>query len=161
MKLCGNCGYKMIDDLKYCPECGAAQTQTEEDNNAKQYDTSRQKILIDYYEKIIATPQDMPDYELILYTFDDKQLILEEYRNENCVQKLVPFAVYEKAMEVVRTFHLKDLIDRKGSGLNGKTYVIRFRESINDKDLYRFSDENVGEKETIMMFSQMRQVLSA
>jgi hypothetical protein len=63
-------------------------------------------------------------------------------------------------MNVVRTFHLKQLLGRKGHPLAGKVYVIRFREDPESEELYRFSSDNVGREETMMMFPQMRDVLS-
>ena len=171
MIICKNCGYKIIDDrLKFCPECGFQLHETTDDTKieeitTKEYDTSKEKILIDYYERTVGTPVERPYYELVLYTYNDKNLILEEYINggakdEKCIQYIVPFEAYEKAMEVVKTFNLKNLVGHKGIGLDGKTYVIKFRESLNDENLYRFSDENVGEEETMMMFGSMFNVLS-
>ena len=166
MKYCKNCGYKIVDlNLKFCPECGAPQNNEKEPSNEK-YDTDKQKILIDYFERTVGTPEKMPYYELVLYTYDDRQLILEEYTdggssNERCAQFLVPFEAYEKATEIVKTFSLKELLGQRGVGLDGMMYVIKFRESLDDENLYSFSAENVGEDQTMMMFPQMKKILSS
>ena len=166
MKYCKECGYKIVDpDLRFCPECGAPQNTEREPSN-EIYDTSKQKVLIDYYERTIGTPQEMPYYELTLYTYNESQLILEETinggsTNEKCVQFLVPFETYEKAKEVVKRFSLKELLGLKGIGLDGMMYVIKFRESINDENLYRFSSENINRDQTMMMFPEMKKILSS
>ena len=169
MKICPNCKYEIIDhNAKYCPECGFLledndQLIIEED---KHHDTSKETLLIDYYEKTIGTPEQMPYYELVLYSYNDKELILEEYIDggsdkERCIQRLVPFKAYEDALKVVRNFHLKELLNRKGPGLSGKYYVIKFKEDIKEENTYRFSSDNVGKDQTMMMFVEMKRVLSS
>ena len=174
-KYCSQCGYKIPADLKgYHP--GSDEIKVELDGSAdplsysgpasqKKYPTEGKKILIDYFEKTVGTPVGRPYHEMVLYTFSDDELLKEEYlnggaENELCIQKLVPHQAYEDAMNVVKTFHLKQLLGRKGHPLAGKVYVIRFREDPESEELYRFSSDNVGREETMMMFPQMRDVLS-
>lgn len=166
MKYCPECGHPIENDLRYCPECGhLLEDLTAEQNGSqeKKYSAAGQKVLIDYYDRVIGTPQEQPYYELVLYTYDGKQLLLEEYPEGDslCVQSLVPYQAYEEALKVVKNFHLKELLNRKGSPLKGKVYVIRFRERVDDETLYRFSSDNVGQEETMLMFPEMRRVLSS
>ena len=163
MKYCPTCGYKITDiNLKYCPECGSLLDKGSDNTNPKTYNSKGLNLVMDYYEKGVESPY----YELALYAYNTKELLLEEYRNggsesETCTQKLVPFEAYKKAMEIVRKYHLKGLMIRKGPGLDGMKYVIKFRDTFNAQDMYRFSSENVGEKDTIMMFYDMKNLLSS
>ena len=166
MKYCHACGYKITEDnLRYCPECGS---ELDGNDNVyayssnKIYDTQNSNLLIGYNEQGV----DMPCYEIALYVCKKNELILEEHINddngsEKYFQKLVPMEVYKKALEIVNNFSLKSLLNRKGSGLSGKTYMIKFKETLNSDDLYQFSSENVGEKDTIMMFVEMKNLLSS
>lgn len=166
MRYCPECGYKIIESSnRFCPECGNTLDKADsvdENINVKKYDTKNHDLLIDYYEKGVDTAY----YEIVLYSYNDEKLIFEEYTNggsesERCIQKLVPFEAYEKALKIVEDFHLKELLNRKGPGLDGMLYVIKFRESLTADNMYRFSSDNVGNKDTTIMFYEMKNILSS
>ncbi len=155
MKYCPECGYELKDKTKFCPECGCPLPEDLKDSENK-YSTEDRKILIGWSESIPGT---VLNHELVLYSHSEKELLLEEYKDGTCIQKLVPYDAYEEALEVVRNFHLKELMYRKGPPMMGKRMVIRFRETEEDERLYQFSTDNVGRDETIMMFPEMLRVL--
>ena len=174
MKYCPECGHPIEGNNEYCVECGMKipddlRCDVIRDLNSeaeeKKYSLEGRKILIDYFEKEIATPEQTAYYEIVLYTHSKEEVLMETYTEggtdkEKCVQKLVPYKAYEDALEVVKTFHLKELLGRRGVPITGKNLVIRFREREEDEELYRFSIENVGEKETMMMFPEMLKILT-
>ncbi|MBR2824959.1 MAG: zinc ribbon domain-containing protein [Solobacterium sp.] len=165
MKYCPSCGTKLEGNPKYCYECGSPtleETPTPKSDNL--YSSKNQTLLIDYFEKTLGTPVEMPYYELCLYTYSPTQLLLEEYTqggspNEVCRQKLVSHEVYKEALKIVTKHRLKQSVDYRGRALNGKTFVIKFRESMDDQTLYRFSDENLHEKQSFSMFTEMSNLL--
>lgn len=130
-------------------------------SNTTIIDTTNQKILINYFEKTVGTPEDASTYELVLYTYSSSELLLEEYDNSKRKQWIVPYEAYTKALKVCENFHLKELSNLKGAGLDGKYYVIKFREKESEETLIRFTIDNVGREQTMMMFPMMKDTLSS
>ena len=175
MKFCPECGSPIKGKEEYCGCCGYRIPEemrdytsvAEEDprlNEITPEQTEDRKILIDYFERIVGTPTPMPYHEIVLYAYSEKELLMEEYleggsTRERCIRRLVPRQAYADALEVVERFHLKKLLDRRGSPMKGKKYLIRFRLN-EEEELYRFSSDNVGAEETMMMFPEMLKALS-
>ncbi len=169
MKYCPECGQPLLPDQSYCSSCGLKipsdlKEYSKASSLAKEYPVENLSILIAYCEQAKDSSTETPVYELVLYDFSDKQLLLQEKKNsgtekENRLQWLVSTEAYEDALKVVKTFHLKELLQRRGDPLPSKTFVILFREDRKDPLLHRFSSDNVGAKETTMMFPQMHQTL--
>lgn len=160
MKYCPECGYELKDKTRFCPECGCLLPEDLEDKDPSLIDipTEGRKILIEWYEQTVDAS--MSYRKLVLYTYSKKELLLEESNEWKQTRKLVPYDAYTEALEVVKTFHLKELLNRKGFPMMGKKMVIRFRETEEDERLYQFSTDNVGRDETMMMFPEMLRVLT-
>ena len=160
MKYCPECGYELKDKTKFCPECGCLLPEDLEDKDPSLIDipTEGRKILIEWYEQTVDAS--MSYRKLVLYTYSKKELLLEESNEWKQTRKLVPYDAYEEALEVVKTFHLKELLNRKGFPMMGKKMVIRFRETEEDDNLYQFSTDNICRNETMMMFPEMLRVLT-
>lgn len=175
MKFCPECGSPIKGKEEYCECCGYRIPEemrdytsgVEEDprlNEITPEQTEDRKILIDYFERVIGTSTPMPYHEIVLYAYSEKELLMEEHleggsMRERCIRRLVPYQAYADALEVVERFHLKNLLGRRGSPMTGKEYAIRFRMS-EEEELYRFSSDNVGIEETMMMFPEMLKALS-
>lgn len=176
MKYCPECGHPIEGNSEYCVECGrkipddlkvdwnGSAFHSFDEKKEKEYSLEGRKILIDYFEQETATTEKAAYFEIVLYTHSKEDVLMEVYTQggtdqERCMQKLVPYKAYEDALKVTKDFHLKQLLGRRGVPIEGKKYVIRFREREEDEEIYRFDIENVGEEDTMMMFPEMLNTL--
>lgn len=106
-----------------------------------------QTLLFDYYQRTVGTPMEMPYYELMIYTYDDDDLLLEQYtqggtRYEYVKSFLIPLSVSKEVMEAVNKFEMDKWNGRKGIPITGGMYVCRFRKG---DSLIRVSSDNMPE----------------
>lgn len=109
-------------------------------------------ILIDYYKRIVGTEENEPYYELVLYTYNDNELLLEEYNNGGKEDEYVKgYAVDKKAYEEAIDIIIKNKMHKWNDSedyiaLDGKMLVCKYR--LKD-EIYRVSSghmSNDGEK---------------
>lgn len=90
-------------------------------------------LLLDYYECVTGTPTKEPYYELILYTYDEDNLLLEEYseggkKYEYVKGYLVSKDEYEKGINLILDNKMHTWNDLKDNiAITGSTYVCKFR----------------------------------
>ena len=166
MKFCPECGTKLEGSETKCPICGyqisdeLADIQISTDDSV----SGNKTVLIDYYEKTVGTPVEMPYYEIVLYKLNDKEVMLEEYtnggmKNEVCKSYPIDHDAYDEALQIVERYELKKHLNDRGDGMEGKKFVIKFRESEDAQELYRISSEDLDDMNCYRAFTDMLALL--
>ena len=110
---------------------------------------AKNSMLLDYYERVVGIPVEMPYYEIVLYTHSDSKAKLEEYRNggtenETITSWLIPLEAAQEMLTAVKKSGMASWNDKRGAGLCGKMYVCKFPDG---RDGYiRISSANMPEK---------------
>lgn len=90
-------------------------------------------MLIDYFERVVGTPEEEPYCELVLYQHTETELILERYANGGTPEETVttfhvPAEVYAKVMQTIQEHDMASWNSRNGCfALDGKLYVCKFQ----------------------------------
>ena len=105
-------------------------------------------MLLDYYERVVGTPTEMPYYEIVLYTHSDSLAKLEEYQNggtenETITSWLIPLEAAQEMLTAVKNSGMAGWNGRRGTGLCGKMYVCKFPDGRDD--YIRISSDNMPE----------------
>ena len=109
-----------------------AGSQTSADDGEETTDyTEGQQLLLDYYNRTVGTPMEMPYYELSVYTYDEEHLLLEQYTEggtelEYVRGYLIPAEAYEKVLDVVRRYDMKHWDEKEGYPITGAVSVCKF-----------------------------------
>ena len=120
-------------------------------------------MLADYYERTVGTPEAEPYYELVLYSSEDEQFLLEEYRDggtekERVTGYLADADVYERFRETVMKYGMTDWDNGDSTfGIDGQLYVVKF---LRNGTAVRVSSEAMPEEGTAA-FNAIREVLAS
>ena len=111
-------------------------------DDPKDYITN-ENMVFDYYEATVATVGGDESTEYVLYKFDDTQLILARYDQEEDSEEtmnycLVSSSVLDDCMKLVKKYKMQKW--KKGSGLRGMIYVVKF---MNDGEMIRVSSDSM------------------
>ncbi len=145
---------KSRNTMEYDPDANIENTS----GNLKDHITN-ENMVFDYYEAVEATVGGDESTEYVLYEYDDTQLILARYNKEEDSEEtmdycLVSSSVLDDSMELVRKYKMANW--KKGTGLRGMTYVVRF---MNDGEMVRISSDDMPEDGS-EAFNAIREVLS-
>ena len=107
-------------------------------------------ILIDYYDRTVGTEEKQAYFEILLYTYDDKKLLMEAYENggsENEIisKYLVPHKVFDEINEIIKKYKMNKWNDIDGKCIDGRINILKFYDG---KDLIRVSSDNMSEDGT-------------
>ena len=120
-------------------------------------------LLADYYDRVTGTEMEQPYYELVLYTYDEESLLLEEYREGGTEDETVRgFKVGKDAYEKVIKVIIEDGMDRWNDlddciTIDGEVYVCRF---YRNGQVVRVSSDNMPE-DGYRAFNDVRQTLAS
>ena len=96
-------------------------------------------MLVDYFDRVVGTPEEQPYEELVLYTYSDTQALLEHYTNgdteeETLDRYIVPIQAAQEAFDVIRKSGMNRWNDReKGmTAISGMAYVCKFPDGKGD-----------------------------
>ena len=120
-------------------------------------------MLMDYFEKVVGTPMDMGHYELVIRSFDEKYLLLEELvkaegsDNETKKTYKVPYNLKNEIMKIVEDEKMDKWNERNDMhGIVGKLYVFKYLQ----KDTYiRDSSEHMPEN-GVKVFNCIKSIIS-
>ena len=113
-------------------------------------------ILIDYYEKEIALEEEQDYFEMVLYTYDEDNLLLKVFDNEKTTEYLVPHKVFNEINRIIKKYKMSKWNDIDGCGIDGKIYVCKFYKN---KEFIRVSSENMSE-DGVEAFEKIHQKLN-
>ena len=94
-------------------------------------------LLVDYFERVVGTPEEQPYFEIVLYQYTETELLLEKYVNGDTDEEMltfyhVPAEAYEKALQVIKKYDMASWNSRDDCfALDGKLYVCKFSEGPN------------------------------
>ena len=114
-------------------------------------DAQKNTMLLDYYERVVGTPEQQPYYELVLYTYSDTQALLEEYDDggtdhETITRYLVPIEAAQEMLTAVRDSGMANWNEHEGTAICGMAYVCKFPDG--KGDYIRVSSENMPQDGT-------------
>ena len=96
-------------------------------------------MLADYFDRVVGTIEKQPYYELVMYTYSDKQVLLEEYRNggsdeEELRSYLVPVEAAQEVFDVIHETGMDTWNSRENgmTALSGMAYVCKFPDGKGD-----------------------------
>lgn len=126
-------------------------------NKNEQFDMETYKgaekntLLLDYYERVVGTPEEQPYYELVLYTYSDTQALLEEYADggtdhETVTRYLVPIEAAQEMLTAVKDSGMVNWNKHEGVAISGMAYVCKFPDG--KDDYIRVSSDNMPEDGT-------------
>lgn len=115
------------------------------------HDAEKNTMLLDYYERVVGTPEEQPYYELVLYTYSDTQALLEEYNDsgtdhEPVTRYLVPIIAAQEMLTAVKDSGMVNWNKRDGIAICGMAYVCKFPDG--KGDYIRVSSDNMPEDGT-------------
>lgn len=89
------------------------------------------KLLFDYYERVVGTPEEMPFFEITLYEESEEELLMETYTEggtpeEHVEKRTVSRSVLDAAMQIVKKYHMHRWNDKEGTCIDGMMYVCKF-----------------------------------
>lgn len=96
------------------------------------FDKEPGTMLVDYFEKVVGTPEEMGYYELVLYTYSKSEVLLLEYtdgglESEKLTEYLVPPQAAQDAFDVIEEYKVAGWSERSDTyGITGMSYVVRF-----------------------------------
>lgn len=117
-----------------------------------------ENMVFDYYEATVATVEGGGYTEYVLYKYNDSGMILVCYEKsedseETMHYRIIDTSVLDDCMRIVNKSNMQKW--EKGSGLNGKRYVVKF---YNDGEMIRVSSDDMPENGR-EAFESVRQVL--
>ena len=106
------------------------------------------KILINYFERVVGTPMEMPYFEMVIYAYSDIQVMAEVIRDggteeETSTKYLVSKEVVDEAYKIIDEYRMKEWYKESYPGVEGKFYAIKF---LDGEKLIRVTSENVPEE---------------
>ena len=90
-------------------------------------------ILIDYFERVVGTPEEQPYFEMVLSAYSETELLLDIYTEGDTPQEekksyIVPLSAYTDAAAVFTKHGMKTWNDRDDCyGITGKYYVCNIK----------------------------------
>ena len=119
-------------------------------------------LLVDYFERVVGTPEEQPYFELVLYQYTEAKLLLEKYVDGGTDEEMltsyhVPAEAYKKALQVIKKYDMASWNSRDDCfPLDGKLYVCKFSEGPN---FTRVSSDSMPE-EGKQAFNELYKILS-
>jgi len=118
--------------------------------NIQDYIGAEEKtMLADYYERTVGLEEEQPYYELVMYTYSDKEVLLEKYEDggtdhETVTSYHVPADEAQGVFDAINNVDMASWNGKKGNiCIDGIAYVCKFPDG--KGDLIRVSSDDMPE----------------
>lgn len=120
------------------------------------------RMLLDYYERTVGTPMEMPFYELVIYEHNQDHLLLEEYTEGGMDREYVrgyeiSTEAYPAVLSIIEQYDMPTWNEQDFPGITGALYVCRF---FRNEQYTRVSSEQMPENGRTA-FSEVKQAMAA